>query len=143
MIEAKRPDPGAEGPQNQSERFIIPMAKDPVRAAAEAVAKGALEATLQAATQFSRPLVQYDQSSCTLRINNNFSVRIDRHNQQIPFLWHKPSGTLGFGITTKRKLEDDAEAQLHHEKRSAAPAAMTSRTSTPRPQIARNSTASR
>lgn len=142
MVEAKIAFPGAEGPQNPSEKFVIPMAKDPVRAAAMAAGKAALEATLQAAAQLPRPLVTLDEASGTLRINTGFSVRADRHSRLIAYIWHKPSGRLSFGITNL-KPEADAEAKLLHVKRSAAPAAMSQTAAIPRPRAARAASGSR
>jgi hypothetical protein len=93
------------------------MTQDPVKRAAEAAAKAALEAALQAADQALPPTIQ--NRGRTLRINTNSSVRVVRRNQQSPFVWLKSPGTLIFGITSKWKLEDNAQARrtpLRNEK---------------------------
>jgi hypothetical protein len=109
-----KPGPGAQDPQNQPDKFVVPMAQDPAKAAAEAAAKAALEAALQAAAQVTPPSIG-DQTSHsagrTLRMNTNSSDRIPRRNQQYPFVWLRSPGTLLFGITSKWKFVDNAKAR--------------------------------
>lgn len=106
MVLPKKPGPGAEDPQNQPEKFIIPMAQDP--------AKAALEAALQAAAEVQPPGPENHTpqiSGRTLRMNTNSSERVPQRNTESPFVWLKSPGTLTFGIIAKWMLLDNAKAR--------------------------------
>ncbi|MDF2631299.1 MAG: hypothetical protein K0R39_5130 [Symbiobacteriaceae bacterium] len=110
MAQPKKPD----DPQNQPEKFIIPMAQDPAKAAAEAAAQAAEEAARQASGQAQPPDIKNhvpNNSGRTLRINTNSSDRVIRRNHQTAFVWLNSPGTLILGIASKWKYEDNAKVR--------------------------------
>lgn len=106
---------GAQQPQDQ--KFIIPMAQDPAKAAAEAAAKAALEAALQAAANINpQPEPQPEgttppKARGALRINTRTTSRQVRRNLQDPFVWLRSPGTLLLGVASKWMFEDNAKAR--------------------------------
>ena len=114
MSEKKTQGSGDQQPQDQ--KFIAPMAQDPVKAAAEAAAKAALEAALQAASHV-QPVPSAPETATpptkrgAPRINTRKFTRKITRNLQEAFVWLKSPGTLILGVASKWLIEDNAKAR--------------------------------
>lgn len=115
MSEKKTQGSGEQQPQGQ--KFIIPMAQDPAKAAAEAAAKAALETALQAAANIQpQPDPQPDgttqpKNRGAVRINTRKTTRRVTRNLQDAFAWLKSPGTLILGVASRWMVEDNAKAR--------------------------------
>ncbi|MDF2629530.1 MAG: hypothetical protein K0R39_3361 [Symbiobacteriaceae bacterium] len=121
MTDKKSTGSGDQQPQDQ--KFVAPMAYDPAKAALDAAAKAAHEATLQASSlvnQGSPSVANHLTPSATrgpARINKRKTTRRVTRNLQDPFVWYKSPATLILGVAAKWMAEDNAKARKVKKRR--------------------------